>query len=66
MEKLDELISCEENRIEHLMEIREYPSKFREYYRNDSGTHKEINVEHDIEKAYEQLAIYKIRKLMGF
>lgn len=66
MEKLDELITSEEAKIEHLMDIREYPSKFIEYYRINDAAHKNVNVEHDIEKAYEQLAIYKIRKLMGF
>ena len=66
MEALDELIRCEERKLEHLMQIRNYTS----FYDRTSPPEDKINnaedIDYDIEKAYEQLSIYKIRKLMGF
>jgi hypothetical protein len=66
MEALDELIRCEERKLEHLMQIRNHTS----FYDRTSLPEDKINnaedIDYDIEKAYEQLSIYKIRKLMGF
>ena len=65
MEALDQLISIEESRIDHLMEIRNSSgasSERKDKDQNSSGN----DLENDIEEAYEQLTIYKIRKYMGF
>lgn len=66
MQTLDQLISNEEMRIEHLLQLR----GIQDYEVVPSGsgfrTHDSGHVDYDLDKAYEQLAIYKIRKLMEF
>ena len=64
MEALDELITTEERKIDHLTQIRHNPSTCTEM--PDYPGRAAAEIDHDIEKAYEQLAIYKIRKMMGF
>jgi isoleucyl-tRNA synthetase len=65
MKALDQLICIEEKRIDYLMQKRNHAEI------NDStgSVHDSPSFEgldYDIEKAHEQLAIYKIRKYMGF
>jgi hypothetical protein len=63
MEGLDQLISLEERKIEQLSRMRRDPGAAR----SDGRRHvAAAEIDNDIEKAYEQLAIYKIRKMMGF
>jgi hypothetical protein len=66
MKALDRLISLEERKIDYLTSIRNNPGASNcdlgEYCR----PRQSAEIEHDIEKAYEQLAIYKIRKFMDF
>ncbi len=66
MEGLDQLISMEERKIDQLSRMRRNPGVAR---RNSIRGHRPVataEIDRDIEKAYEQLAIYKIRKMMGF
>jgi hypothetical protein len=66
MKALDQLICNEEKRIDYLMQIREHPEK---NFLSPGSVHNLPAIEdldYDIEKAHEQLAIYKIRKYMGF
>jgi hypothetical protein len=66
MKALDKLICLEERKIDYLTSIRNNSGALKcdpgEYCRPIQSA----EIEHDIEKAYEQLAIYKIRKFMGF
>ncbi len=64
METLDKLIIDEENKIDYLLQRRTRPAANIPGERHYKGI--SLNVEYDIEKAYEQLAIFKIRKMMGF
>jgi len=66
MQTLDQLISNEEMRIEHLLKIRGIQDNEAATPGSGFGTHDSGHVVYDLEKAYEQLAIYKIRKLMEF
>lgn len=66
MEALDQLISNEERRIDHLMEMRNRSGASSGCKGQDQGLSANKDLEYDIEKAYEQLSIYKIRKYMGF
>ena len=66
MEALDQLISIEERRIDHLMERRNRSGSSTEYPGKDQALSGSEDLDYDIEKAYEQLTIYKIRKYMGF
>jgi hypothetical protein len=66
MEALDQLISREEKKIDYLTRLRQNPGI---NVSNSGITRRELDaaeIDNDIEKAYEQLAIYRIRKLMGF
>jgi hypothetical protein len=66
MDALDQLIYKEEQKIDHLIEIRTHPAGSE----GSPGLHlnsgRAEDLDYDIEKAWEQLAIYKIRKYMGF
>jgi hypothetical protein len=73
MEALDQLIRKEERKIDHLIQLLNQPDAFSgssvssdvsdsEYC--DSPNREDVN--YCIEKAYEQLAIFKIRRYMGF
>lgn len=66
MEALDQLISNEERKIDHLMQIRNQPAEEREEEEVPNNFSKIEDIDYGIQKAYEQLAIYKIRKEMGF
>lgn len=66
MEALDQLIINEERKIDHLMQIRNKPAAEREMEGVTNSFGKAEDIDYGIEKAYEQLAIYKIRKEMGF
>jgi hypothetical protein len=66
MEALDQLISREEKKIDYLLQLRQNPGITVNY---SGDTHRNLaaaDIDNDIDKAYEQLAIYKIRRLMGF
>lgn len=66
MEALDQLISREEKKIDYLLRLRQNPGRT---VNNSGDTHRNMaaaDIDNDIDKAYEQLAIYKIRRLMGF
>jgi hypothetical protein len=76
MEALDQLIKQEERRIEHLLQLRNQPYSYsgssasHDNAGNDednySGSSGSEDVNYCIEKAYEQLSIFKIRRYMGF
>ncbi len=66
MTALDELISNEEMKLEHLMKIRNHTDIEGRTSRPGNRINHTEDIDYDIEKAYEQLSIYKIRKLMGF
>jgi hypothetical protein len=73
MEALEQLISIEERKIDHLLQIRNQPDILSGspniHFSEDNDTchvQQAGDLEHCIEKAYEQLAIYKIRKYMEF
>jgi hypothetical protein len=62
MNTLDKLIIEEERRIDFLLQVQSSPEKIQE-----GATRRAYpGIENDIERAYEQLAIYKIRRMMGF
>ncbi len=66
MGTLDRLINHQEKKIDNLIKLRrqcvsEEPSDFRA-----PSLANPVNIDHDIEKAYEELSIYKIRKMMGY
>ncbi|MGF1584540.1 MAG: hypothetical protein ACFCUM_04400 [Bacteroidales bacterium] len=76
MEALDQLIRKEERRIDHLLQLRSQPDAYSgssvssdnsdsdDHNYCDSPSSEDVN--YCIEKAYEQLAIFKIRRYMGF
>ncbi len=66
MKALDELISTEERKIDYLTSIRHNPGAVVCDPGEGCRPKPAAEIDHDIEKAYEQLAIYKIRKFMGF
>ena len=66
MKALDELIRNEEMKLEHLMQIRNHADVAGRTSRPGNTINHAEDIDYDIEKAYEQLSIYKIRKLMGF
>ncbi len=66
MTALDELIRNEEMKLEHLMQIRNHTDVAFSNSRPENRISYAEDIDYDIEKAYEQLSIYKIRKLMGF
>jgi hypothetical protein len=76
MEPLDQLIRKEERKIDYLTKLRNQPDAFpaSSISRDSSGSDdhnycdspKREDVNYCIEKAYEHLAILKIRKYMGF
>lgn len=72
MEALDQLIKQEERRIDNLLQLRNQPDSYSgslgssdiaDNYSDSSGIE---DVNYCIEKAYEQLSIFKIRRYMGF
>lgn len=66
MESLDQLINNEEQRIERLTRLRSQPVLAIHNNGADQDSGNPEYIDYNIEKAYEQLAIYKIRKFMGF
>jgi hypothetical protein len=66
MNALDELISTEEKKIDYLTSIRHNPGIVLCNRGEDCRPKPTAEIDHDIQKAYEQLAIFKIRKFMGF
>ncbi len=66
MEALDELIRSEERKLEHLMQIRNHTGFNDRTSLPEDRINNAEDIDYDIEKTYEQLSIYKIRKLMGF
>ncbi len=66
MKALDELIRSEEMKLEHLMQIRNHADVAGRTSRPGKTINPAEDIDYDIEKAYEQLSIYKIRRLMGF
>jgi hypothetical protein len=76
MEALDQLIKKEERKIDHLLRLRNQPDAFSgssvslnkpEIEDNDYCEFPNSeDVNYCIEKAYEQLSIFKIRRYMGF
>jgi hypothetical protein len=76
MEALDQLIRKEERKIDHLLQLRNQPDVYSgssvNHDNSDSDDHNYCDspssedVNYCIEKAYEQLAIFKIRRYMGF
>ncbi len=66
MESLDILINSQERRIDHLLQLRrQCDEENKGDYPHPDSQHNG-NIDYDLEKAYEQLAIYKIRKMMGY
>ena len=66
MNALDCLISKEEKKIDHLMEIRNRTSASGTITGSKYGISRAEDIDLDIKQAWEQLTIYKIRKEMGF
>jgi hypothetical protein len=76
MEALDQLIRKEEKKIDHLIQLRNQPDGFpaspvsRDVSGSDDHDYcdypKRDDVNYCIDKAYEQLTIFKIRRYMGF
>ena len=66
MKALDELIRNEEMKLEYLMQIRNHTDVAVRTSRPGNRINHAEDIDYDIEKAYEQLSIYIIRKLMGF
>jgi hydrogenase maturation factor HypE len=66
MESLDQLINKEEQRIEQLTRLRSLPVHAIKKNCTDQDSGNFEYLDYNIEKAYEKLAIYKIRKSMGF
>ncbi|TVR71690.1 MAG: hypothetical protein EA408_08595 [Marinilabiliales bacterium] len=65
MGTLDRLINHQEEKIDHLMQLRrQYAGGATDDLPERAIAHP-ANIDHDIEKAYEELTIYKIRKMMG-
>ena len=66
MDGLEQLINDEERRIDLLMKMRSQVTSADFAAVSPNGCPGGSNLDYDIQKAWEQLTIYKIRRSMGF